>query len=65
MEVRIGIIKSAYEAKRLEGYAIIDGIKKELTPELLAELKSLKAAGKIKSQNQFWLNDNGNPLQSA
>ncbi|MBW2084424.1 MAG: hypothetical protein JRI54_00110 [Deltaproteobacteria bacterium] len=66
MEVRIGIKKSVWEKERkMEGYAVVDGVQKVLTPELLEELKVAKAAGKIKDYTRFWLNDNGNPLQSA
>jgi hypothetical protein len=58
------MIKSKFEnEKKIEGYAIIDGTKKDLTPALLVELKAAKAAGKIKDQVNFWINDNGAPIQ--
>jgi len=66
IEVRIGIIKSVFEnEKRFEGFAIIDGVRKELTPDLLKELQLAKSQGRIKGYTRFWLNDKGNPLRSC
>lgn len=63
MEVRLGIKKSVWEKEmRYEGYAIIDGIKKELTPELLKELQQARKEGKIKDYVRYWINDAGNPI---
>jgi len=69
-EIRMGIKKATYETtKRYEGYAIVDGVRKELTPELIAELSkgmaAAKAAGQKVDYTRFWLNENGNPLQSV
>ncbi len=66
MEVRMGIKKEVFEKeKRYEGYATVDGVKKDLTPELIAELSEAKKAGKITDYVRFWLNNNGNPLNAA
>lgn len=66
MEIRIGIKKTTWEQqKKMEGYAIIDGVKKDLNEDTIKEMQEAKAAGKIKSYTRFWLNENGNPLESA
>ena len=66
MEVRMGIKKTVWETeKRYEGYAIVDGVRKQLTPELIEILRQAKKEGKITDYVRFWLNDNGNPLNAA
>jgi hypothetical protein len=66
MEIRMGIKKNAWEKeKRYEGYAIVDGVMKELTPELIAELTQARKDGKVTEYIRYWLNDKGNLLEAA
>ena len=70
LEIRMGIKKMVYETtKKFEGFAIVNGKREELTQELIGELalkmKAEKEAGRKVDYTRFWLNEEGNPLESA